>query len=238
MTEFEEKVRKIVASKNLLLSEGEKKYQTSNTLNSKNEVSGIIFATDKKQVSQITKIANNNNIKIYAVSTGQNWGYGCQVPNIDNCYILNLSLLNRIAIVDKNLGIFDMEPGVTQDMMYQFLIKHNLDFIIPTTGAGPSCSFLGNALDRGYGLTPTTDHFSGIITLEAVLANGQIYKSPLAEHGSEYLSKFHRNGLGPHISNLFAQSNYGIAVNATIHLYKKHDGILCFLFAIKDPEKI
>jgi 4-cresol dehydrogenase (hydroxylating) len=35
-------------------------------------------------------------------------------------------------------------------------------FLVPATRAGPGCSIIGNALKRGYGITPLTDHFQSI----------------------------------------------------------------------------
>ena len=36
---------------------------------------------------------------------------------------------------------------------------------MPVTGAGPNCSLLANALERGYGITPPTDHFGAVTRL-------------------------------------------------------------------------
>ena len=36
--------------------------------------------------------------------------------------------------------------------------KHGNLHMVPTTGAGPHASVLGNACERGYGITPDTDH--------------------------------------------------------------------------------
>jgi 4-cresol dehydrogenase (hydroxylating) len=55
--------------------------------------------------------------------------------------------------------------------------SHSMPFLVPVTGAGPSCSVVANALERGFGVTPITDHFGAIISMKVVLPDGEIYES-------------------------------------------------------------
>jgi hypothetical protein len=50
-----------------------------------------------------------------------------------------------------------------------------LPFLVPVTGAGPNCSLLGNALERGDGVVPHADHFGAVTALAAVLPDGEMY---------------------------------------------------------------
>ncbi len=107
------------------------------------------------------RIAQRQGIAIYPISTGRNWGYGTSLPAQDDCVILDLSRLQKIHHFDAELGVVTLEPGVTQGMLAAYLYAGNHPFMVPVTGAGPQCSLVGNALERGYGITPHTDHWGG-----------------------------------------------------------------------------
>ena len=82
-----------------------------------------------------------------------------------------------------------VQPGVTQGALREYLDRHDLPFLVPVTGAGPTCSILGNALERGYGITPYADHFASLMSVNAVLADGTQYRSPLSEMGGEQVDR-------------------------------------------------
>jgi len=104
-----------------------------------------------------------------------------------------------------------LNPGLTQRQLDAYLKEHNYPFLIPVTGAGPDCSLMGNALERGYGITPYADHFGAVMGLEAVLPNGEIYRSMLKRLGWEKPWIRLLNGVwGPYVDGLFSQSNFGI----------------------------
>lgn len=130
-----------------------------------------------------------------------------------------------------------VEPGVTQGQLYEYMQQHKFDFMVPTTGAGPNCSLIGNALERGYGLTPHGDHFGAMQALEAVLPNGDVYKSVHSSLGADEISKRYKWGIGPYIDGLFAQSNIGIVTQMTIALVPRPEEIEVFIFKI-DPSKL
>ena len=88
--------------------------------------------------------------------------------------------------------------------------QNNLPFLVPVTGAGPSCSLLGNALERGYGITPHSDHFAAVTALRAVLPSGEIYQSAIAEAGGKDVDYAYKWGVGPYLDGIFTQSSLGI----------------------------
>ena len=225
------KLSNIVGTHNLKIPPKGESNETINTLNYPKKIKGVIYPQDSTQIHQILALAKKHKLKLYPVSTGQNWGYGCHTPNVSSCYILHLSKLNKIKTIDAKLGIFEIEPGVTQKMLFEHLRKKKLNFMIPTTGAGPSCSLIGNALERGFGLTPESDHFSGLTSLEAILSTGDIYRSAFTAHQVEKLTPYFRNPIGPHIMGLFAQSNFGIISKATIHLSKRPKNPTLFIIS-------
>lgn len=160
------------------------------------------------------------------------------LPGCPDASIVNLSHMQKIKIIDKELGLFRIEPGVTQGLLQEFLQKSDLNFFIPTTGAGPTCSLIGNALDKGYGLTPIQVHYRALFNFEAVLPDGNVYKDFFNALGCEYISNFYNKNLGQDISALFAQSNLAIVTKATIQLIKRADNAQVFNIGIKNNQKL
>jgi 4-cresol dehydrogenase (hydroxylating) len=189
-------------------------------------------------IAAILSIARQHAIPLYPISTGHNWGYGTALPAIDGCVVLDLSGLNRIVDTNSQLGLVTVEPGVTQQDLFDHLARERLPFLVPTTGAGPNCSLVGNALERGYGITPYADHFGAVTAIEAVLPDGRIYRSALTELGGELVDQAFKWGLGPHLDGLFAQGNIGIVTRMTIALAPRPERIAAFLFAIREDGQL
>lgn len=186
-----------------------------------------------EDVAAIVNIARDNVVPLYPISTGHNWGYGSANPGVSGCVIVDLSALNRIIAMDPEAGLVTVEPGVTQRDLFNYLKHDGHPFLVPVTGAGPNCSLMGNALERGYGITPYADHFAAVTALEAVLPDGSIYRSALSELGGETVDQAFKWGVGPHLDGLFAQGNFGIVTRMTIALAPRPERIEAFLFSIR-----
>lgn len=200
----------------------------------KRELGGAVCVRDAAQVVPIMEIASRHGVPVYPISTGKNWGYGTALPTKDGCVILDLSQLQRIIHFDPELGVVTLEPGVTAGMLSEFLTRGGHDFLVPVSGAGPSCSLVGNALERGYGITPVADHFSAVTDLEAVLADGSLYRGALRELGGEDLGRLFRWGIGPYVAGLFTQSGFGIVTRMSIALARRPECVMTCLFSLAD----
>ncbi|WP_057785924.1 FAD-binding oxidoreductase [Alishewanella sp. WH16-1] len=158
--------------------------------------------------------------QVFPISTGRNWGYNSATPNRP-AVILDLGALNKIRVIDANLGLFAVQPGVTQQQLRDFLDQQQLAFMVPVTGAGPSCSILANALERGYGITPYTDHFGAVTAMRAILADGSIVQSAVAEldqSAEQLIDHTYKYGVGPYLDGLWTQSNLAIVSELTLRL--------------------
>lgn len=180
-----------------------------NCLGLKRTILAVLRPTTEEQVVRIVEIAQQHNVSLYPFSGGNNWGYGSKQPVVDHCALVDLSGMNRIIAMDNDLGLVTLEPGVTQGQLFEYLQKHGLDYYVPTTGAGPTGSIIGNALERGFGITPMEDHFQAATSLRAVMADGGIYQSPFSEMGGDAAGVW-KWGIGPYMDGLFTQSNLGI----------------------------
>ncbi|BDT66544.1 4-cresol dehydrogenase [hydroxylating] flavoprotein subunit [Comamonadaceae bacterium OS-1] len=200
----------------------------------KRTIPAALRITDAALLPEVMRIAQRHQVPVYPISTGHNWGYGTALPAQNNCVILDLSMLQKILHFDAEFGVVTLEPGVTQGMLADFLDNGNHPYLVPVTGAGPTCSLLANALERGYGVTPHTDHFGAVTDLEAVLADGTLYKTALREAGGEELARLFKWGIGPYSAGLFTQSGFGVVTRMTIALARRPECVKVCLFSLKD----
>lgn len=199
---------------------------------------GAVRPSGGGEIPAIVAIANLCVIPLYAISTGRNWGYGTALPVEDGCVVLDLSGLNRILDFDPESGVVTLEPGVTQGMLADFLERGNHPYMVPVTGAGPQCSIVGNALERGYGIAPYSDHFSAVTSLEAVLADGRVYRPALSELKGVPLDRAFKWGIGPYLDGLFTQSGLGVVTRMSVALARKPETVKIFVFAIEEESQI
>lgn len=209
-----------------------------NTLNIKREIGGARTPSTIEEVKQIILSANENNLKIWPISSGKNWGYGSSLPVTNNNIILDLGNIKEIKDFNETDGVITITPGVTQQMLYDYLKDTN--YITPSTGAGPEVSVLSNLLERGYGLAPIQDHFSSLICLKAILADGSEYNSSLNEIVGEDIGKKFKWGIGPYLNGIFTQSNFAVVTEVTIQLAKKseHTELVKFCFNNENLELV
>lgn len=77
-------------------------------------IKGIVYPKNTGEVSTILRSANQMKIPVYPISRGKNWGYGRATPVTENCVVLDLSKMDNIIEIDKDMAMAEIEPGVTQ----------------------------------------------------------------------------------------------------------------------------
>jgi len=203
----------------------------------------VIKIRKSQHIELILELANecakdpDMRFTIHPISTGKNWGYGTsQPPSTENNVILiDLAYLNKIIDFDEDLGLITLEPGVTQRQLSEYLIENDFDYMVPATGAGPDCSILANALERGYGITPYTEHFAAVTAIHGYWANGSEYQSAiyhLDKTEKKFVDKTFKWGVGPYIEGLFTQSSYGIVTKMTLRLAKRKQAFTSFFIQL------
>ncbi len=173
--------------------------------------SAAVAPASVEEVQAIVKIANALKIPLYPFSTGKNLTYGGAAPVLSGSVILELKRMNRILEVSEKNAFALVEPGVTYFDLYRHIRENQLKLWIdcPDPGWG---SLVGNALDHGAGRTalPYRDHFEAHCGMEIVLADGNLVRTGMgALPGAQTWQQF-RNGVGPIVDGLFAQSNFGV----------------------------
>ena len=216
----------------LIEAEAHRRYG-ANTMAVRRSLPAALRPPSAQQLPALVHTARKYRIPLYPVSTGHNWGYGSALPVTDGSVLVDLSDLDSIIEMDAETGLVTLEPGVTQRMLRSYLDRNDLPYLVPVTGAGPDCSLVGNALERGYGITPYADHFAAVMSLEAVLPNGDIYRTPLSELGGTTVDHAFKWGVGPYLDGLFSQGNLGIVTRMTIALAPRPERIEGFFFGIE-----
>ena len=204
-----------------------------NTIGIHRFIPGAVSPVSRDHVVDIVKLSRRLEVPLYPVSTGRNSGYGDANPVTDGCIVVDLSSMRRIIELDETAGLVTVEPGVTQGMLRAYLDERDLKFLCPVTGAGPDCSLIGNALERGFGITPYADHFLSMMSLEAVLPDGRLYVPPLAELGCRAADRAFKWGVGPFLDGIFSQGAFGIVTQMTIALARTPERVEAFFFGLK-----
>ena len=187
----------------------------------KHTPSAVVTATSVEQVQAVVKICNEYKIPVWTISTGRNFGYGSAAPVERGQIVLDLKKMNKILHIDPELCTALVEPGVTYQMLYDY-IKENklplmLSFSAPSAIAGP----LGNTMDRGVGYTPYGEHFMMQCGMEVVLANGDVLRTGMGGVKGDKAWQVFKWGYGPTLDGMFTQSNYGICTKMGFWLMPK-----------------
>lgn len=209
----------------------------------------VVKLTESQEIKAMIDLANRCArdpelaFTLYPISTGKNWGYGSSQPSgiEKNIVLLDLGRLNNIKHFDPELGLVTIEPGVTQQQLSDFLHNHDYPYMVPVTGAGPECSILANALERGYGITPHTDHFAAVNSIQGYWANGTPYHSAIEEldqSSEKHVNKTYKWGLGPYLEGLFTQSNLGIVCQVTLRLAIRKPGFCSFFIQLNSDNNL
>ena len=193
--------------------------------------------TDIHGVRQCLQIATEFRVPLYPISTGHNWGYGSAVPTV-SAVLLDLSRLNQITDYDPVLGTVSVQPGVTQQQLYAFLQQQGGRFWMDATGSSGACSVLGNTLERGFGHSPYSDHAGQLVRMEVMLADGRLIQTGLGHFGTAKAADYYAAGIGPGLSQLFLQSNFGVVTQITINLMPAPEYFQAVYFSIDQPDGI
>ncbi|WP_276166391.1 FAD-binding oxidoreductase [Zobellia alginiliquefaciens] len=195
----------------------------------------IVYPVNVSEIKEVIEYCNLNSYSFYPVSSGNNWGYGSSFPPNENTpIVMNLSNMPNVIKFDADEGLLTFGPGLTQGKLHEFLTANSYKFMVPVTGAGPEANIMGNALERGFGITPVHDHVESVRSLKAILPDGSNYESTFSQLGLSNLDKHHKWGVGPNFDYIFFQSNFGVVYEMTIKLERTPDNIMMFTLSVSE----
>ena len=235
-----------IPESNILTGEAATREYGLTTFSDDINLDAAVLINKRSEIIDIVKMANKEKFVLYPISTGKNWGYGAFSGQTKRTKVLlDLSRLTAIYPVDKKLGLISVEPGVTQQMLWEYLVKNDWPWMVPVNGAGPNCGILSNALERGYGITPITEHFEAVTAIKVVLGHPDLATqeissgvSELDASGDDFIDKTFKYGVGPYIDGLFTQSNLGIVTECTIRLAPRPEAFSAFYVRCFNAEKL
>ena len=185
----------------------------------------VIFPKSTEEVSQILKIAYENEIPVVPKGAGTNLVGGCLLKK--SGIVLDFSKADKIKKIDKENMTAIVEPGVILEDFQKEVEKHGLFY--PPDPSNRAVSTIGGsvALNSGgphsfkYG---TTKDY--VIGLTVVLADGKIMKT-----GSECM----KNSTGYNLTSLFvgSEGTLGVITEITLKLIKKPENRKLYIIYFK-----
>jgi 4-cresol dehydrogenase (hydroxylating) len=191
--------------------------------------SAVVRPANRDEVAKVVSIAQRHGVALWPVSQGRNWGYGSATPARDDTVVLHLGRLDRILEVNEALAYCVIEPGVTYRQLRAHLDRYHPNLWCDCTDGPPDGSVIGNALDRGLGVTHYADHFASLCGLEVVLPTGEVIRTGGGPEGCKTWHT-HKWGVGPYIEGLFSQSNFGVVTKAGVWLMPRPEAFASFTF--------
>ena len=180
--------------------------------------SAVVYPRNVAEIQAVIAAAREHDVPVWPVSTGKNWGYGERSATYDHGITMILDRMTQIVQVDEQLGLAIIEPGVSYKQLNDHLKRTGSRLWADCAGTTQHASVIGNALDKGRGLTPMADHFGSLCGMDVVLPDGRVLETGGGTTGHNHVRHLYKWGVGPYLDGLFAQSNLGIVVRAGIWL--------------------
>lgn len=180
-----------------------------------------IKVPNKSTLAAILKSANEHDIPLFTISTGRNWGFGSHLPVRNNCVLIDLGEWTEISNYDAVHGTVEIEPGVTQRQLSQYLKDKQSSFFVDVTGSSQETSIIGNALERGVSYQALRTQ--NVAYIEVLLATGETIRTGFGEYAQSQVKALYQHGVGPSLDQLFFQSNLGIVTKMAYQLSPRPD---------------
>ena len=198
----------------------------------------ILYPETVEDVQDITRIAQEHGHVIYPISGGRNWGYGDACAPVDGAAIVDLGRMNRIIELNRDLGYAVIEPGVSQQQLYDAVRKQAPEYWVDATGAGPEATVVGNAVERGFGHTPYGDHVRTTCGMAVVLPDGRLLETGFGHYPEARTTHVYPYGVGPILDGLFMQSNLGVVVAMGVWLCPRPEAFSFFLIRVPEEHQL
>lgn len=196
----------------------------------------VVYPIDESEIIALLKFAKSQSLKLFTISRGRNFGYGEAQGTDTGQVIVDLSQMNRIVEVNESLAYATIQPGVSQQHLFEHLQQSKSRLQLDITGAGLDASIVGNILERGFGHTDYGDRFARVIRMTAILADGSVVKTGFGSFDNANAKNTYKYGIGPMLDGLLSQSNFAIITEMTFELMPKPEKTCMFIVSAKKPE--
>jgi FAD/FMN-containing dehydrogenase len=152
-------------------------YSTDRSLNPPKKPAAVVKPKDTAEVQELVKYANKSLTPLIPVSSGIHF-WGATLAE-QGGVIVDLSRMNKILEIDARNRKVKIEPGVTWPQLQEALKPHDqipLNPLFPH----PRTSALTSSLEREPMLIPKYEYGDPVLTMQAVLPTGDMFKTGTA----------------------------------------------------------
>ncbi|MFX0106383.1 MAG: FAD-binding oxidoreductase [Candidatus Hodarchaeota archaeon] len=184
----------------------------------------VIRPKDAQEISEILKVANEENIAIIPRGAGI-CEFGGSKPISDNGIVLDLKRMDNILYLDEDNLIVTVEAGISWGKLNEYLCHYGLYTGCMGPGSGLSASVGGGISHHsvgGGGCAKYGACTNQLVSLEVVLPTGEIIET--GSQANKYSKlPFNRFGNGPDLTGLFCGDNgvFGIKTKASLKIFPK-----------------
>lgn len=184
----------------------------------------VIRPKDAEEISEILKVANEENIAVIPRGAGI-CEFGGSKPIGDNGIVLDLKRMNNILNLDEENLIVTVEAGISWGKLNEDLSHYGLYTGCMGPGSGMSASIGGGISHHsvgGGGCAKYGACTNQLVSLEVVLPTGEIIET--GSQANRYSKiPFNRFGNGPDLAGLFCgdQGIYGVKTEVSLQVFPK-----------------
>lgn len=191
---------------------------------------GRIEIHSQEQLSRALQNCVRTDTKWHVISGGKNWGYGSQLGHGRDTVLLDLQAMKAVKINESHQYAV-IEAGVTQQDLYEALIRNKSSLMLPVTGSSADSSILGNAITMGYANGRSTLRIQDVIQAEGFDALGRFIKG--IDAGT---CKYRPNAA---LGKLLSQAQAGsVITRAKMYLPKIPQAMLLVSFSLKNKDQL
>ena len=184
----------------------------------------VIRPKDAQEISEILKVANEENIAVIPRGAGI-CEFGGSKPIGDNGIVLDMKRMNNILNLDEENLIVTVEAGISWGKLNEYLCQFGLYTGCMGPGSGLSASIGGGISHHsvgGGGCAKYGACTNQLVSLEVVLPTGEIIET--GSQANRYSKiPFNRFGNGPDLAGLFCgdQGIYGVKTEVSLQVFPK-----------------
>ena len=184
----------------------------------------VIRPKDAKEISEILKIANEDNVPIVPRGGGCcEWG-GSIVEN-DTGIILDMKRMNNVINLDEDNLVVTVEAGIAWGALNNYLSQFGLYTGCLGPGSGLTASVGGGISHHSVGAGGCAKYgacTNQLVSLEVVLPTGDIINTGSQANKFSKVP-FNRFGNGPDLAGLFCGDNgiYGVKTQVSLKVFPR-----------------
>ena len=184
----------------------------------------VIRPKDAQEVSEILKIANEENVPVIPRGGGD-CEFGGSKPIGDGGILLDMKRMNNIIDLDQENLVVTVEAGISWGKLNEYLCQYGLYTGCMGPGSGMTASVGGGISHHsvgGGGCAKYGACTNQLVSLEVVLPAGDIINT--GSQANKFSSRpFNRFGNGPDFAGLFCGDNgiFGVKTKVSLQVFPR-----------------